>query len=324
MKYEQFVEYLQSRRFEEKVIPMKNIDIAINKKVELYVNGNKYPLAEGYTLVHLCKVLGFPASFFEPFVSTVGKETAEKILQKFKEKREKDKVYVQIVNGAVRAIRTKKFAPIKDDEVISICEKTLKNLKPYQYVYQWAGVDQWSYVLKDVVDIYKGDKLYGGIRITNSEIGHRKLYAEAFLFREICSNGATETFISREIFSRVHIGSNEMILKAFEAKIVQLASSLPKILKLVQINATKRIKDMNAALNNLSNVFGVSEKIIKLIEEAYREEPINEDVYSLAGAISRVASHNTQLSDGVKSKLSELAGNILTNSAFANAVVAMT
>lgn len=316
MKFDEFVEYLKTRVVEAREFYVKDLEFLIKDKPILNINGVETQFAEDYSITQFCRIIGLPARL-EQLMSVAKPQTITNLVNDCVERAADRKVYVQFVNGKARAFRTEKFVPILHDEVMKLAQDVIGDLTPYDRVYSFSGVESWSYYASNVFEEIQGnDKLFAGVTISNSEVGHRMLRVGYFLFREICSNGLRESLYTKQCFERVHVGN---ILTDFKQALQRVKVELPDFLKAVKVCALKPVQ-LETALENMKKLRALSAKTELLIREAFKTEPISDNLYGFVGALSRVATHSEGLSDGARVALAQFAGDLLVDRSLAAAI----
>jgi len=163
---------------------------------------------------------------------------------------------VRTLDGNVRAFLSDRFGVIYDNAML--LRSLLPTLQQFPTVeYKGLAVTDSRLYVQAVVpslvgEIKKGDPVYAGVTVSNSEVGHGRFMVESMLYILSCTNGA----VFGESLYRHHVGRQlgedlqsfyaaETIkadLKAFELKVrdtVRMAFD--------QVTFTKRLEDLRAS-----------------------------------------------------------------------------
>jgi len=99
-------------------------------------------------------------------------------------------VVVCIVRGTAVNLCRENYFPARTIDVIKELPKRIKQLELQELLLGDRGVEI-SWVDREIeIKVSPSDVIFGGFRISNSEIGIRGLKASAYTFRQVCSNGA--------------------------------------------------------------------------------------------------------------------------------------
>jgi hypothetical protein len=163
-------------------------------------------------------------------------------------------------------------------------------------------------------EVLPGDVVQGGLRITYAVLGEHAVWVEAFIIRLLCANGMTH----RECVSRRPPRTRRLPLTNPNAK--QLQSDQ---LRRLAAGEWEKLKEKLRALHSLSQeriefepMLGrwlerarlSQRRLMPLLLDARQHEVNNDTNYAAVNALTRVATHNEQLTIRERRTLARLAG----------------
>lgn len=216
---------------------------------------------------------------------------------------------VRTLDGNARAIMSDRYMPIDNlpvlkESIFPVIQDYKDDLKVKSFSLSPTKMYLQLVFPNMKAEIEKGDMVYYGLTLTNSEVGAGALDIKEFLWWLLCANGA----IGQSFIRKYHVGrkidteneetyrifGNDTLmsdLNTFKLKLrdtikfalsdVQFAKQIDKIKELRGF----KIDDVTATVQNVTRRFPALQAAgVKLIEGVYREKQINR--YGLVNAVT--------------------------------------
>jgi hypothetical protein len=175
--------------------------------VELEIpDQGKYPLTP-WAHLQMAEKLGIPKKYYDRMV-TAGK--AELLAENINAWiGEKDRRLVRVLDRQIRAILSDRYRIMDNYDLLFLAMEEFRKKETVE-IYK-AEVTETMLYLKAIdrtltAEITRGDIIYGGLIIRNSEVGASAFRVETFILRKICSNG----LIGEHALKKVHLGKQTM------------------------------------------------------------------------------------------------------------------
>lgn len=222
---------------------------------------------------------------------------------------------IRTLDGEARAFLSDRYKPIDNIDVLTKTLYELKTIKEQiDVTIQDARLTNNNLYIKaiskdltDTIDsqkpMEKGDIVYGGIIIANSETGHGSYKVMPFIHVMVCNNG----MISDRIFKRVHLGkkieenfinwseqTNQLEDKILWSKLTDMIhntfnkETFQKWINEINKVASERIEKPTIAINKTVKAFPeISEQDTDLLLQEFANFGYNK--FGLVQAVTRVA-----------------------------------
>lgn len=110
--------------------------------------------------------------------------------------------------GTVRGVLSERYTRIDNDELL----EAVRPLLGLGLTLKSCEVTDQSFHLRLIApgvraEAYRGDPLFAGIHVANSEVGMRTLSVDALVYRLVCTNGLVALTRDRGVYRRRHSGS---------------------------------------------------------------------------------------------------------------------
>jgi len=167
-------------------------------------------------------------------------------------------------------------------------------------------------------EVAPGDLVHGGLLVSYSPIGRHAVSVETFLFRRICRNGLThrrcgaERAISRtRRLPREHAQAKEIQFRQVQQLASAVWDGLPRHLAEVAALRNERLDDVEAFLGQLLRRARLwSQSMMRFLLESLSAEDEQGTAYAALNAVTRVATHQPELSSRQRRAMSALGGLI--------------
>ncbi len=171
--------------------------------VELEIpDQGKYPLTP-WAHLQMAEKLGIPKKYYDRMV-TAGK--AELLADNINAWiGERDRRLVRVLDRQIRAVLSDRYRIMDNYDLLYLSMEEFRKKETVE-IYK-AEVTGTMLYLKAIdrtltAEITRGDIIYGGLIIRNSEVGASAFRVETFILRKICSNG----LIGEHSLKKVHLG----------------------------------------------------------------------------------------------------------------------
>ena len=137
---------------------------------------------------------------------------------------------------------------------------------------------------------HQGDRIVGGLLLTNSETGHKALRLEPRIFRVLCSNGMViEDLVARQ----VHLGNgdegfDETVYLTIRRSVTELFGRFGEMVTVLREATEIKIRSPQRVITNLVEHYRLSDSQRDNILMAFGAEPEG-DKYGIANAVTRAA-----------------------------------
>ncbi len=175
--------------------------------VELEIpDHGSFPLTT-WAHLQMAEKLGIPKKYYDRMV-TAGK--AELLADNINAwLGEKDRRLVRVLDKQIRAVLSDRYRVMDNYDLLFLAMEEFRKKETVE-IYK-AEVTETMLYLKAIdktltAEITRGDIIYGGLIIRNSEVGASAFRVETFILRKICSNG----LIGEHSLKKVHLGKQTM------------------------------------------------------------------------------------------------------------------
>jgi hypothetical protein len=199
------------------------------------------------------------------------------------EKREQ--LFVRFDNQEVRAIFTPRYKPVDNFEVLARLDEM--GYTPDTQVQCSLDGEFMLLSIPDGKRSFKinGDKMTGGISVSNSEIGLASLSVSAFILRLVCSNGLTaKTEISA---SYRHVSTK--ILTELPQVFEKVGDGLGKQKDRLKLSLESPVADPLATIESFNRQFGLGEREKDAVAHAWPQEA-GEIMFNVVNTYTRAAA----------------------------------
>ncbi len=166
----------------------------------------KFPLTT-WAHLQMAEKLGIPKRYYDRMI-TAGK--AELLADNINAwLGEKDRRLVRVLDRQIRAVLSDRYRIMDNYDLLYLSMEEFRKKETVE-IYK-AEVTETMLYLKAIdrtltAEITRGDMIYGGLIIRNSEVGASAFRVETFILRKICSNG----LIGEHSLKKVHLGHQTM------------------------------------------------------------------------------------------------------------------
>jgi hypothetical protein len=220
-----------------------------------------------------------------------------------------DKHLVRTLDGKARAFLSPQFKALDHYDVLN--DSIFPNVEQYKNdirVLSHSITDTRFYLQLAFptlqAEVKKGDTVWYGLTITNSEVGRGALDVKSMIWRLVCQNGA----IAESIFRKYHVGKkvseegnihiykNDTInaeLKSYRLRLRDVIADALKgaIFEAIVDNmrgaAKDKIENLTPTVENVTKRFGIEMYKDKMIENIIRED--NQTRWGIANSITALA-----------------------------------
>ncbi len=175
--------------------------------VELEIpDQGKYPLTP-WAHLQMAEKLEIPKRYYDRMI-TAGK--AELLADNINAwLGERDRRLIRVLDRQIRAVLSDRYRIMDNYDLLYLSMKEFRKKETVE-IYK-AEVTETMLYLKAIdrtltAEITRGDIIYGGLIIRNSEVGASAFRVETFILRKICSNG----LIGEHSLKKVHLGKQTM------------------------------------------------------------------------------------------------------------------
>lgn len=294
-------------------------DFSIEKKVEDEIeNFGVTDLA----LSQLCNKLGLPLRYFRRLresdsadLRSLALENLNTLLGNY------DKPFMfRMYQDRVRGILSERFSNFDTPEIMDvICDRIRDDdfvIRGCQATYEDFHIRLTSSLPFKISNFDKD--VYFGLQITSSDVGKSALNIEAFLWKQVCTNGMCVPMFNRELFKQKHIGIDVDI---FNQGLIQSLKVLPTLKTRIEdllFSAsssliTKDIFDVETEAGKSFKDFALLPKeALKVLEEKNKHYSNTVTAWSVASALTEYAQEE-KISFDRRLALEKFAGEFIGN-----------
>ncbi len=166
----------------------------------------RFPLTP-WAHLQVAEKLGIPKRYYDRMI-TAGK--AELLADNINAwLGEKDRRLLRVLDGQIRAVLSDRYRIMDNYDLLYLSMEEFRKKETVE-IYK-AEVTETMLYLKAIdrtltAEITRGDIIYGGLIIRNSEVGASAFRVETFILRKICSNG----LIGEHSLKKVHLGKQTL------------------------------------------------------------------------------------------------------------------
>lgn len=295
------------------------VDVPLGKKVEfmddqnptgvaLESEGKKYALAPD-ALYGISKEVGIPVQYVH---KTPPGLMLPHLNYWYREKMEGKVIRLLSVEGVAVAMTTKSHVDyVKLSDVMNLIEKKLgpKNIAGYHKVSLTWDHSVFSVVEKRSFSVVKDDLLNSGIRFEHSLMGVAPTKVSAYVYRQVCSNGAIgmDEIESWSRRNRAGALSDWLTVVAKEAKKAFEREGE----RLKRLREIKTEKNTSVILNNIMVEDGIPKKLRKEVRDAALDANVG-NLYDLYNVLAQVSTYSTffEKHPNARALLEGAAGNL--------------
>ena len=318
-KYEDLKSTLAKRVLADKIVPVGSTDLKLGKKPMLTVAGEGHPILESAVDQYLLHIGFTPGKRFLEKALTVAPTETEALIGKYAKDMAEKKLIVrtetyQKGKPVVRCVGSEKFTPLDDHVLLDAVEETLSG-------YEWEPgpcfrtptVSHYTFKFpKYTFEPLPKDVHFGGIRLINSEVGYHSLGVQCWVMRQVCTNGAVAPVSVLGHFRKYHVSLTvEELVNMAQERVLAGIKALDTTVGLLKRQTEIVVPDVEQEFKALKMKYGISEKLLTKVTEAYRKDP-GQSLYHIGNAFTWVSTHDKEISRAQQIEFEKIGGELLT------------
>jgi len=301
----------QAKEKWDKKVETGNLSLTPNARV-MITNGDRH----SYSLtdpahIQLADKMEIPVKYYRKMLEESPKLLAKNV-NHWLEKEEKE-YFIRGLGRNVRAVLSPSYRVIDHQDVLMCALTKLEGKAKIENAELNERFMHIKFKCPDLKSFVKrkGDKILGGVLLSNSETGHGAVRVQPRIFRVQCSNG----MVIEDIKTRqVHLGNGDevgdrLVYAQIAQSIEELFSRFGEVVERLRNGSDINIGNPSRVINNVVKQFGLSDKQKENILMAFGAEP-DQSQYGIANAVTRAAHSEENFEAGLD--LEKLGGRIIT------------
>jgi len=275
----------------------------------------------GFT--QFCNKLGMPSSYMKKCPNDLFCDNAEHWISKssvaedpwlLRTKRSTD----PSSPGYIRAVLSDRYGTLDNKHVIQGIEKIVDKQRSFS-LQNFSLTDRGFYVngvfSDTAVDLGmsegKPDTIFGGIHISNSEVGCGTVSISVLIFRQVCSNGLILSSGDFNLYRRKHIVFDHSdLIKNFEIAANNIYEPVRKAIDIYARSKDEKIENPVETIEDLGKKFNLTVNQIERVKDNFEIEGGDDNKFTLINAFTRTARDLEN--DDLKAEMESQASRILT------------
>lgn len=282
-----------------------------NRLPGIRFNGEEY-LLPSHAFRGLCNALDIPV----PYASRIPEDLVVTNVNYFLSHAGEASYAAVTTHGDVRGFMRPEYPFIPAYKIFAEIEGVVGHPYDLKYVKDQSEVLSYVILPEEYMEPIDGSNVYGGLRVVYSETWNAAPRFDAFIWRELCSNGMIEPIKSRKF--RINGSSEPVILRQVREFAETSLEKLPGMIDSFKKLLEEQVADWRKVLDKICIEYKIPNKVKKRLiffadqpEFLYTisgEEITN--MHDLVNLLTFVGTHDLELTDDNREYLLEVAASI--------------
>lgn len=287
-----------SNKCEDEMVDVKRISF---DSLEIVQIGSDYHYVKPIAQQHMSNRLGIPMQYLKKCSSDLQAVN----LNHWIRKERNEKLFFRFEAHDVRAVFTPRYRPVDNLEILERLYSL--DYRPDTVVQSYIDPD---FMLISIPDSnrafsFKGDTMYPGISVSNSEVGLASLSLAVFVLRLVCTNG----MISKTEVSASYRHVSSRIMDEFPNVMGNIRHELERKRNQIKLSMESKVDDPLSTINNFNKQFQLGQSEAKAVEWAWPMEE-GDTMFNIINVYTRASQHR-ELSAESSYKLQKVGGTVL-------------
>ncbi len=210
----------------------------------------------------------------------------------------------------VRAVLSSRYVDLSNEDIVQELLVTLPNSTDFSVRFEWTPKFMYANLVSDKTKLLaNGEKISGGIRIKNSEVGMSSAVCEMMVLRETDKSGAILPGYTG--FRRTHLQTKQDFKTQFQKSVEELVGKMDAALDSVAQTQFIKLHDSEEMIIMINKMYQLDVAQIEAIQAASHGTTL-ETLYDII-QLYAMAATETGMHVERREKLQRVAGEIVFN-----------